>query len=311
VRTSFARGKVRPRLLGLGVFVVGLACVAPAAAQEATSGAGEYSAYSDPEKTALAVILSEEENVEEFRAEFGLDDGEVERALAAVREENEVVAEEFAESEEIVAANRELSDAEISAKIAASDYEETLEGSIAETKDSVAALLPGEDESDLEAWVDGQWEDEARRTSEGDGRVVETRAGTMLKCRVFATQYIGHTRFEVALPHRTLKFNSQPRVLINNEGRLARPRVREVGPWNTYDNYWTTGRRRTMWKNLPRCMPEARAAYFRNYNRGRDEFGRKVTNPAGVDLTPTMARRLGLGRYENGWVYVRFPWVRS
>ncbi len=48
-----------------------------------------------------------------------------------------------------------------------------------------------------------------------------------------------------------------------------------------------------MWKNLPRCKPEAQAAYFNNYNNGRDEFGRKVLNPAGVDLTPAVARRIG------------------
>jgi len=65
-----------------------------------------------------------------------------------------------------------------------------------------------------------------------------------------------------------------------------------------------------MWKNLPRCVPEARAAYFNNYNNGKDEFGRKVLNPAGVDLTPTAARRLGLARYQNAYVSVRFPFVR-
>ncbi len=65
-----------------------------------------------------------------------------------------------------------------------------------------------------------------------------------------------------------------------------------------------------MWQNLPRCQPEAQAAYFREYNRGKDEFGREVLNPAGVDLTPAAARRLGLDRYQNAWVAVRFPWVR-
>jgi hypothetical protein len=65
-----------------------------------------------------------------------------------------------------------------------------------------------------------------------------------------------------------------------------------------------------MWDDLPRCKPEAQAAYFNNYNGGRDQFGRKVLNPAGVDLTPRVARRLGLKKYQNAWIYVRYPWVR-
>ena len=64
-----------------------------------------------------------------------------------------------------------------------------------------------------------------------------------------------------------------------------------------------------MWRDLPRCQPEAQAAYFREYNRGKDEFGREVLNPAGVDLTPAAARRLGLDKYQTAWVAVRFPFV--
>ena len=49
-----------------------------------------------------------------------------------------------------------------------------------------------------------------------------------------------------------------------------------------------------MWSNLPRCKPETQAAYYNACNNGKDEFGREVLNRAGVDLTPTAARRLGL-----------------
>ena len=58
-------------------------------------------------------------------------------------------------------------------------------------------------------------------------------------------------------------------------------------------------------------MPEAQAAYFDNYNGGRDQFGRIVRNPAGVDLTPSVARKLGLSRYEKAWIYVRYPWTQA
>jgi hypothetical protein len=299
------------RLLGLCALAGALLGVAPAAAQEVSTGAPGYSAYADPEKTAIAVILSEEENVREFREAFGLDDGEVGEVLSAVREENGKVAEEFAQSEKIVAANNSLPDGKVADKIAASDYEETVERAIEETKDSVAETLPDDGEAELQSWVDAQWRDEVAEASEGgSGRVVETKAGRVLVCdRIYATQYRGYTRFEAALPHRALKFGSRPEVPIIRGNRSIRPRIKEVGPWNTKDNWWRSGKKRAMWKGLRRCVPEARAAYFNNYNRGRDEYRRKVTNPAGVDLTPRAARRLGLKLYQNAYVSVRFPWV--
>jgi len=65
-----------------------------------------------------------------------------------------------------------------------------------------------------------------------------------------------------------------------------------------------------MWRDLPRGLPEAQAAYFDNYNRGRDEFDRQVLNPAGIDITPAVARDAGLAKYENCWVYVYVPWAK-
>jgi hypothetical protein len=307
---EFSRDKVRPTS-SLGVCLVGLAVGVLVAGHHAVADAQEYSAYSDPGKTALSVILSEQDNLREFQREFGLDDAALDKALVAVREENEKLAVEYAESEKIVASNRSLSDEKVANKIAASDYDESVEDTIAETKDSVEALLPEGDQPELKAWVDEQWRAEAASPSnEGSARLVETKAGRKLVCKVFATQYKGHTRFEAALPHRGLKFGDRPEVPIKRGKRTIRPRVKEVGPWNTYDNYWRTGKERTMWKDLPKCIPEARAAYYNDYNNGRDEFGRKVLNPAGVDLTPRAAKRLGLDRYQNAWVYVKFPWVR-
>jgi hypothetical protein len=287
-------------------------CVAGGLASAGDAGGQEYSAYADPEKPVISLLLSDEQNVRDFRETFDLDGRETERALAIVRAENERLAEEFAESEEIVAANRSLPDEVISGKIASSDYDETVTSAVEETKDDIAALLPEAERDQLATWVDEHWREEVIGASEGDsGRVVEGKGGGTLVCdRIFATQYNGYTRFEAALPHRGLKFGRRPEVPIKLGRRTIRPRIKEVGPWNTYDNYWQTGKERTMWKNLPRCKPEAEAAYYNDYNNGRDEFGRKVLNPGGVDLTPAAARELGLAQYENAWVDVRFPWVR-
>jgi hypothetical protein len=289
-------------------------CVAGGLASAGDAGGRQYSAYSDTKKPVISFLLSEEENVRDFRETFGLDDRKTEEALSIVRAENERLAEEHAESEKLVAANRALPDEEISGKIAASDYDETVASAVEATKDGIAALLPKAERDQFPAWVDERWREEVAEASEEDSaRVVESKGkgGRSLVCdRIFATQYNGYTRFEAALPHRGLKFGSRPEVPIKRGKRTIRPRIKEVGPWNTYDNYWQTGKKRDMWRNLPRCQPEAQAAYFREYNRGKDEFGREVLNPAGVDLTPAAARRLGLDRYQNAWVDVRFPWVR-
>ena len=286
-------------------------CLAGGLVSAGGAGGQDYSAYADPKKPVISVLLSEEENVRDFGETFGLDDREIGKALAVVRSENERLAEEHAESEKIVAANRSLPDEEISGKIAASDYDETVTSAVEETKDDIAAILPEAERDDLAGWVDERWQDEVTEASEGgSGRVVEGKGGRTLVCdRIFATQYNGYTRFEAALPHRELKFGDRPEVPIIRGKRSIRPRVKEVGPWNTYDNYWRSGKHRDMWKDLRQCVPEARAAYYNNYNKGEDEYGREVLNPAGVDLTPAAARRLGLDRYQNAWVAVRFPFV--
>ena len=60
---------------------------------------------------------------------------------------------------------------------------------------------------------------------------------------------------------------------------------------------------------LRRSIPEAQAAYFDNYNRGKDEFGREVLNLTGANLTPAAAQR-GLRKHQNAWVSVRTPWLQ-
>jgi hypothetical protein len=277
-----------------------------------TVEAEEYSAYSDPEKPALSLVLSDDQNVEEFQREFALSDEEVEDALAAVREENEALAREYAESEQIVESNEELPEERVKEKIAASDYDEEVKKAVAETKSTIEGLLPDGRESDLKSWVDGRWQHQGAEFQASRDTTFEASArgpkGT--RCKVFATQYIGYTRYEVALPHKKLKFEGGFKVRLRRGDHRTRAPVKEVGPWNLRDNYWQSRRYRDMWDDLPRCKPEAQVAYYNNYNRGKDQFGREVLNPAGVDLTPRVARHLGLRKYQNAWIYVRYPWVR-
>jgi hypothetical protein len=275
--------------------------------------AREYSVYEDPEKPAISLILSEKRNLEEFREEFNLSGKEVEEALASVRRENEALTREYAQSERLLEANEGLPAGQVEKKIATSDYDEEVRAAVAETKSSIEALLPDGRKPELKAWVDAQFVQKGQEFSE-DYPAIYQAAARSVRCKVFATQYRGYTRFEVALPHKILKkkyLDGNPfRVRVRRGDHRVRAPVREVGPWNIKDNYWQSRRYRDMWDDLPRCKPEAQAAYFNNYNHGEDQFGREVLNPAGVDLTRRVARRLGLDRYQNAWVYVRYPWVR-
>lgn len=306
------------RIIGLRVLlVVAVAAGGWLALAAGLSGAGAkgYSAYADPEKPVLSYLLSDDRNVEELQKEFGLSDEQVQEILAVVRGENSVLSEEYEESDRIIEANEGASRTEIKSKIAASDFDEKVKQAVAKTKSELGKRLPKGRADDLGSWVDEQWQAETAEytaTSETTYQV----SSTGYSCRVWMSYYRGNTRYEVALPHQKVKFSGGHRVRITDvrKGTSAWAPVKETGPWNTRDDYWRSRLDRSMWNDLPRCLPEAEAAFFDNYNRGEDQFGREVGNPAGVDITPAVARRMDVWRkiQRLGLVKVRvhYPWVR-
>ncbi len=96
------------------------------------------------------------------------------------------------------------------------------------------------------------------------------------------------------------------RVCSATNGRCAYEPVWDVGPWNTNDGYWNI--KRTSWTKLPIGRPEAQAAYQDHYNGGKDQFGRTVLNPAGIDLADGTIRD-GLKLSSSGWVTVTYLWT--
>jgi hypothetical protein len=267
----------------------------------------EYSAYTDPQKPVISYLLSDPQNVAEFQQRFALSGEELSVVLGAIQEENEILSREYAESELVVDSTEGLPAAEVQERIAASDYDERVRQAVARTKATIEAMLPAYLRHQLQVWVNAKWQQEVQEYNAEPTATLQAASGGK-NFRVFATQYRGYTRYEVALPHRQLKFRGGYRIRIRNGGHRISVPIKEVGPWNIHDNYWD--KRRDMWKNLPRGKPEAEAAYYNNYNRGRDEFGRKVLNPAGVDLTPRAARKLGLKKYQNAWVSLSLPRTR-
>lgn len=151
-------------------------------------------------------------------------------------------------------------------------------------------------------------------------------AGDPLTAKVFATRegLVGKTTSNghviqpgdhfVALPSpRALNANDgtrdyQVKVCNPGNGRCETAPVWDVGPWNTHDDYWNPSDQREQWKDLPQGKPEAQAANQDGYNGGKDEFGRTVASPAGIDLADgTFTDGLGLG--DNGWVDVTYLWT--
>jgi len=132
---------------------------------------------------------------------------------------------------------------------------------------------------------------------------------------VFATQYYGYTNYEIALPDKKIKFANlgwpdgypyppYTATLYRSGYWVWNVLIREVGPWNIDDNYWDSARR--LFGDLPLGKPEAEAAYYDGYNGGKDQYGRTVTVPCAVDLTPAVAADLGLAYLQNAWITVYY-----
>ncbi|MGW7282466.1 hypothetical protein ACWGIV_30110 [Streptomyces sp. NPDC054844] len=148
------------------------------------------------------------------------------------------------------------------------------------------------------------------------------KAASAFSARVFATRegLVGHTTANghvirendhfVALPSRRAlspKGSGQYSVQVCGPARCETAPVWDVGPWNTHDDHWNPSAQREQWKDLPRGLPQAQAAYENGYNGGRDEFGRQVANPAGIDLADGTFYNVGLD--DNGWVTVTYLWT--
>lgn len=94
-------------------------------------------------------------------------------------------------------------------------------------------------------------------------------------------------------------------VRVTYRGRSVVLPVWDVGPWNTQDEYWNPKRR---YSDLPVGMPMAQAARQNGYNNGRDEFGRRIAMPNGIDIADG-AFWDDLGMSGSDWVEVTFLWM--
>jgi len=143
-------------------------------------------------------------------------------------------------------------------------------------------------------------------------RIYATREGLVGGTTANGHIIQSHDHF-VALPStRVLSSNggNEYQVKITYNGKSVVAPVWDIGPWNTKDDYWNPSSQRENWGDLPQGKPEAQAAYQDNYNNGKDQFGRLVSNPAGIDLADGIFWD-DLGMINNDWVDVEFLWTST
>jgi hypothetical protein len=313
-------------LIGISLLLlIGLVGVVAVRAQ-----ASETDAEDDPwlQKPVLPyLLLTEDERLErEAQALFEalrLSEEEEKTLLEIAVDEQQEMRDLYQQSQTIV---QDESRSSAEKQAAVGGHNEGVAEVTADT-DRAARQLLGARYPAFRDWIRGWWEREQQaivKLKQPQGGV-GTRSDAY-SCWVFATQYNGYTNYEVALPDKYVKFanlgwyipppydaryNKPPYTAsINRESNWVwNVLVREVGPWNIDDNYWDAAHGsnpRRMFSDIPLCWSEAEYAYYYGYNGGKDQFGRTVTVPCSVDLTPDVAADLGLGYLENSWLTVYY-----
>ena len=152
-------------------------------------------------------------------------------------------------------------------------------------------------------------------------RIYATREGL-----VGGTTANGHVIKErdhfVALPSTRVlcsKGGYEFQVKLEHNGYTEIAPVWDIGPWNIHDNYWDTEEQRLIYEylkdggqhgGLGQGLPESQAAYEDDFNAGQDEFGRRVVNPAGIDLADGTFWD-GLNLSNNAWITVKYLWLEG
>lgn len=238
-------------------------------------------------------------------------------------EEQQQMQALYTETQEI-AGDETLSPSDKEKTIQNTDYNERVDETMKNTDQSLRQLF-GLRYSLFRNWIKDWWTREQKAVTDLKQSAGQSGIDSVAySCWMFATQYFGYTNYEIALPDKYVKFaNLGWGIPSPYDGWYANPPytadiyrngywvwgvlVREVGPWNIDDVYWdsaTSSPPRRMFSDIPVCWSEAEYAYFYGYNGGQDQFGRTVTVPTSVDLTPSVAADLGLGYLENSYLTI-------
>lgn len=149
--------------------------------------------------------------------------------------------------------------------------------------------------------------EEPQRAQAPTYRIFATRQGLVGRTTANGHVIRPRDRF-VALPSWSSlspKGSDKYSVRLTYKGRSVVVPVWDVGPWNTRDDYWNVNRR---YRDLPVGLPMAAAAKLNGYNGGRDERGRRILLPNGIDIGDG-AFWDDLQMDKDDWVEVTFLWL--
>ncbi|MEW5868397.1 MAG: LysM peptidoglycan-binding domain-containing protein [Chloroflexota bacterium] len=201
-------------------------------------------------------------------------------------------------------------------------YNSQVEAVIAQSDQALRQELAPPAYRRLVSWIEQRWPIEQALHG------AAAPAAGARSANVFATRYDSGGAYRVALPDKCLKFSNGGNHICDDKGYavnqgytviLAYKKsvgvvVGESGPWNVDDNYWSgwaDPQPRRMFSDLAIGMPEAQAAFFNGYNGGKDQFGRKVTAPFGIDLARQVSIDIGLQPGVNDWITISFMWTQG
>lgn len=254
-----------------------------------------------------------EKDVSNFKATLELSDDEFNDIKQIAKDEMDIL------NKMLVDSNKET---DAQKRVHAEQFNADVTQVLKNTDQEIKKIL-GERKKTFDKWISDWWQGEMdyRKSKEKVSNSGMQLLADMSPINVFATQYAAYTNYEAALPDKKIKFANlgwpggypNPPYTIDiyyqasGSGHWAyNVPVKEVGPWNEDDNYWDSAsgsNPRRLFTDLPLGFNESYYAYVYNYNNGKDQFGRTVTNSAGVDLSPAVAQQLGLGS-NNGWVNI-------
>ncbi len=319
-RTGFLRFGLPLVLVSVLVLII-FSATAPDG-QSAVSG----SHWLDDAKPMASFLFTNEDMLNKMQSDLGLTAQQKDAVREAGKNEAAALADLKNKSDGIVD-REDLTLNEKQTAIAEMSYNEQLRTIVSDSRTRIEAVLSESQKSALASWVD-QNEREQRQQFVQTANAAAGGAAGSTGYRVYATQYysnFGASSVDVAVPDKYVKFASLgweyhdgypagPNYSVNlsyNGNQLNNVQVKDCGPWNIDDNYWNDAggsRPRRLFSGLANGLPEAQAAFFDGYNGGKDQFGRAVSNPAGIDLSPQAGVQVGLGYLVSGWINVNFNW---
>ena len=275
-------------------------------------------------RPVLGYLLSDPARLDRMQAELGLGSDRLEAIVAFARIEQEESRRLYRESQAMVMDEGLTPEGKIAA-IEVIGYNEQVAAMVSTTAAGLEKILAPQERARFEEWLRKEWI--VDRDIHHVNKIVESGVKGRQAFKtysIYTTQYYGnYYDVEAALPDYYPKFANHgwehPQGYPGSDYKVkltytstSTIKLWDCGPWNIDDGYWNSAahpeRPRRMFADLPMGTPEAEAAYYNGYNGGKDQYGRTVIVPCGIDLTPSAASRIGLAYLQNAWITVTFLW---